>query len=108
MYPLMSVLPGSVITCQANVKAVRSTTFLGRRRWSHCWWCCWSLTTQGREQNSGYKLVSPIKTLIFGLNQKDGMCIYIYIVHIKLTLHIHILVYCKNVPTQLIMDLPRI
>ena len=33
---------------------------------------------------------------------------YVYIVHIKITLHIQVLVYCKNVPTQLIMGLPRI
>ena len=33
---------------------------------------------------------------------------YMYIVHIKMTLHIQVLVYCKNVPTHLIMGLPRI
>ena len=27
--------------------------------------------------------------------------------HIKITLHIQVLVYCKNVPAQLIMGLPR-
>ena len=27
-----------------------------------------------------------MKPLIFGLNQKDGICIYMYIVHIKMTL----------------------
>ena len=33
---------------------------------------------------------------------------YIYIVHIKMTLHIHVLVYCKNVPTQLILGYPEL
>ena len=28
-----------------SLKAVRSAPFLGCRRWSHCWCCCWSLTT---------------------------------------------------------------
>ena len=32
---------------------------------------------------------------------------YVFIVHIKITLHIQVLVYYKNVPTQLIMGLPR-
>ena len=31
-----------------------------------------------------------------------------YIVHIKMNLHIEILEYCKNVPTHLIMGLPII
>ena len=29
-----------------------------------------------------------------------------YIVHIKITLHIQVPVYCKNVPAHLIMSLP--
>ena len=29
------------------------------------------------EQNSGYKFVSSIKPLIFGLNHKDGICMCI-------------------------------
>ena len=33
---------------------------------------------------------------------------YIYIVNIKMTLHIHVRLYCKNVPIQLVMGLPRI
>ena len=31
-----------------------------------------------------------------------------YIVHVKITLHIQVFVYLKNVPTKLIMGLPRI
>ena len=31
-----------------------------------------------------------------------------YILHIKITLHIQILVHYKNAPTHLFMDLPRI
>ena len=31
-----------------------------------------------------------------------------YIVHIKITLHIQVPVYCKNVPTHVIMGLPKI
>ena len=74
---LSDVVSNTIITDQANVKAVRMAPFLGCHRWSHCWWCCWSLTIQRRKQNSGYKFVSSIKPLIFGLNQKDGLCIYI-------------------------------
>ena len=59
------------------------------------------------EARAIHTFISSIKPLIFGLNQKDGICIYI-LMHIKMTLHIHVLVYCKNVPTQLIMGLPRI
>ena len=33
--------------------------------------------TERGEQNSGYKFVSSIKPLIFGLNQKDSICICI-------------------------------
>ena len=32
---------------------------------------------------------------------------YAYIVDITITLHIQVLAYCKNVPTQLIMGLPK-
>ena len=42
--------------------------------------------------HSLYKFVSSIKPLIFGLNQKGGICIYMYIVHIKMTLHIQVFV----------------
>ena len=34
---------------------------------------------------------------------------YMYAVHIKITLHIEVLVYCKkNFPTHLVMGLPKI
>ena len=33
---------------------------------------------------------------------------YVYIVHIEITVHIQVLVYCKKVPTHFIMDLPII
>ena len=45
----------------------------------------------------GINFLSSIKPLIFGLNQYIYIyCVYMYIVDIKMTLHIQVLVYCKK------------
>ena len=79
VYPLVTV----------QITGGHLTSKLGCHRWSQCW----SLTTWRREHQSKYKFFILNKTFTNWFKSKWQ---YMYIVHIKITLHIQVLVWCKK------------